>query len=364
MLGLPPRIPMIRAAALLTALASLVLVSPASAQGPTIDNPAPDASASDGIYTPFTNRLIYQSIALDYQEIVNLTNQTMQVPPTDWADSAGPPSAADVLKVYEESLHARVGTGMRKLRGFARTPARATGFPEATAFYGTPTFLDTPMIDAIVGTGSAENYTPNQRRQAIQKSTLRILRYWTAHYIDNGGRLMSAGQVDEAWAVYMGTPGPNGDYPYSLSQLARTREGNFGREGTVDVPFRQALSRAQRAAADGDAAAYAAAANDAHSRLNVLFYLATARYLNEPLRSVEAGDADTAGVQLVEGLSFYRTIQPAVAIADPAANATILSYFNTAPTSLGTATRDAALGALNRNAAALLLQDSDLIQSF
>ena len=58
MFGRLPRHSGIRAA-LLSTFASLVLVSSAAAQtqpAPTIDNPAPDASASDGIYTPFTNR--------------------------------------------------------------------------------------------------------------------------------------------------------------------------------------------------------------------------------------------------------------------------------------------------------------------
>jgi len=351
-------------ATLVSLLGLVLLVSSVAAQSqppPTIDNPAPDASAADGIYTPFTNRLIYQSIASDYQELVRISNAVLNVPDVAWTSNAAPPSAADILKIYEEPVHANINGSYRRLRGFTFEPARATEFPIATAFYGTSSFLDTPIIDAIARIRSAENYTPNQRRQAIQKGALNIMRHWTARYIDNGGRLMNAGQVDEAWAVYMGLPGPNNDYPNGLSQLARTREANFNRVGTVDTPFRQALSRAQRAAAGQDAEAYAAAAREAHSRLSAIFYLGTVRYLNEPLVSASAGDGDTAATQLVEGLSFYRSLQPEVATAMPEVDRTIVAFFNTPATDLTTALRDSAVAALNSAASILLLNDSDLV---
>jgi hypothetical protein len=351
-------------AALLSTFASLVLVSSVTAQTqpqPTIDNPAPDASASDGIYTPFTNRLIYQAIASDYQELVRISNEVLNVPDVAWTSNAAPPTTAAILKIYEEPVHANINGAYRRLRGFTFEPARATEVPVATAFYGTSSFLDTPVIDAIARIRSAETYTPNQRRQAIQKGVLNILRHWTMRYIDNGGRLMNAGQVDEAWAVYMGLPGPNNDYPNGLSQLARTRETNFNRVGTIDTPFRQALSRAQRAAASGDAESYGVAAREAHSRLSTIFYLGTVRYLNEPLNSVAAGDGDLAATQLVEGLSFYRSLQPEVATAMPDVDRTIVTFFNTPATDLTTAHRDAAVAALNSAASILLLSPSDLV---
>src|SRR5262245_27158682 len=123
-----------------------LLVPPASAQGPSIDNPAADASRADGIYTPFTNREIYQLIATDYQQIVTLTNEVLQ---------GRPLPSADILRVYEESHHARLGTQTRLLRGFARDEARATEFAEEAAFFGSPTFIDDPIVEAILGVGSA-----------------------------------------------------------------------------------------------------------------------------------------------------------------------------------------------------------------
>src|SRR3954447_6501629 len=72
----------------------------------------------------------------------------------------------------------------------------------------------------------------------------------------------------------------DGAYPLSLSSVALSRERNFNRPGTIDSPLRMALGRAQVAAGNGDADAYAAAARQAYSRFNAIFYLGTARYLN------------------------------------------------------------------------------------
>ena len=138
-------------ATMLVILGAVGLSPGVSAQSPTIDNPAPDASQADGIYTPFTNREIYQRIASDYQEIVALTDQVL---------TGRPLPSAEILAVYEEGKIARIGNSVRILRDFARDPARAQELPEAAAFYGSTTFLDDPVIDAILGIGSADGYSP------------------------------------------------------------------------------------------------------------------------------------------------------------------------------------------------------------
>src|SRR4051812_3370909 len=71
--------------------------------------PAADASASDGIYTPFTNREIYQLIASDYQEISKLTNQVLE---------GNPLPAGEILSIYEEAKIARIDAQSRPLREF------------------------------------------------------------------------------------------------------------------------------------------------------------------------------------------------------------------------------------------------------
>ncbi|MPZ13734.1 MAG: hypothetical protein GEU73_04810 [Chloroflexi bacterium] len=335
------------------ATASTSRCPPAVVDGPVptpVPTPAPP-SRPDGIFTPNTNREIYQRISCDYQEIVTLTNQV---------NEGKPLPVADILRIYEEAKVARVGDSARILRDFARADARVEEFPDSVAFYDSPSFLDDPVIDAINGTGSAAGYSPAQRAQVIQKGVLRIIYHWSARYVARGGAQLNPGLVDEAWAVYMGYE-VNGKYPASLSATAVAREGNFNRPGSIDTPLREALSRAQKAATDKDASAYEDAANDVYSRFNAIFYLSTARYLNESVRSAQAGSADRAAAQQIEGLSFYRSIQPTVATADSAADSTIVSYFTAAPGSLTVQRRDDALAALNRAFEALLLQPSDRV---
>jgi hypothetical protein len=313
---------------------------------------ADNASASDGIYNPITDREIYQKISSDYQEIVKLTNQV---------NEGNPLPSSEILEIYEEAKLAVVGAGRRIMRDFARDPARTREFPDAMAFYCSATFLDDPVIDAITGSGSAAGYTDAQRRQAIQKGLLRIIYHWSRHYIDRGGASLSPGLVDEGWAVYMGFPTAEGTYPNSLSAVAVSREGNFERQGSVDVPLREAMARAQKAAADKDPAAYEAAKRDIYSRYHAIFYLATARYINESARHAQDGNAANAGVAQIEGLSFYQSIQPTVAKADAAADETIVAYFKAPAGELTTAKRDEALAALNKAFDALLLKAEDRV---
>lgn len=309
---------------------------------------------SDGIYTPTTNREIYQKISTDYQEIVALTNQV---------NEGGPLPAAEILLLYEAGKHTRIGTSSRSLRIFARESARAQEFPDSAAFYNTATFLDTEINDAIAGARTAENYTPAQKRQAIQKGIQRIIYHWSRRYIQNAATSLNPGLVDEAWAIYVGEE-KDGNYPNSLAATALSREENFDRKGSIDAPLREAMSRAQKAAADKDQAAYDAAANDIYSRFHAIFYLGTVRYLNEALKSAQAGNVDAAGTALVEGYSFYLSIQPQVATADPAADKAIGDYYKSEPASLTAESRDNALAALNGTANALLLNQSDLVTSF
>ncbi|MGE0134685.1 MAG: hypothetical protein AB7T16_06060 [Dehalococcoidia bacterium] len=309
---------------------------------------------SDGIYTPTTNREVYQKISSDYQEIVALTNLV---------NEAQPLPAAEILLMYEAGKHTRIGTSSRSLRMWAREAARTTDFPDAVAFYKSATFLDTEIVDAIAKARTAEQYTDAQRRQAIQKGIQRILYHWTRHYLQRASVDLNPGLVDEAWAIYVGEE-RDGKYPNSLAATAQSREGNFNRPGSIDTPLREALSRAQQAAAAKDQGAYDAAAADVYSRLNAMFYLGSVRYLNEALKSAQAGNADAAGVAQVEGYSFYLSIQPEVAKADAEADRAIVGYYKAPPDSLTAEQRDAALAAINRTASALRLQQSDLVTSF
>ena len=312
-------------------------------------------SPSDGYYHATTNREHYQKIPSDYQEIAKLTNVI---------NEGQPLPAANIFLLYEVGMHTRIGVRSKTLRGFARDPQRAEEFPLAAEFYGSGNFLDSPINNAIRGRNEAENYTDAQKRQAINKGILRILYHWSKRYVIGGCADLDSGDVDEGWGIYVGLPGDDGSYPNSLSALARSREGNFGREGAIDIPLREALERVRQAAENGDDAACDAAAQEVYSRYNALFYLATVRYIGKVQDDADAGNHDALGTHQVEALAFYQAIQPEVANADPSADETVMAYVTADPGDVTAASRDAALAALNGVASELLLTADDLITSF
>ena len=318
--------------------------------GQELETSAP--TASDGYFNPTTHREIYQKISSDYQEIAALTNVIKEGKPLP---------AADIWLMYEAGIHTRIGPQSRTLASFARDPRRADDFPVAAEYYGASSFLQSPISNAVRGRGEAENYTDAQKRQAIAKGVLRILYHWSKFYMIIGGEQMRSGLIDEAWAVYVGEE-VDGEYPNSLAALARSREGNFGREGTIDIPLREAMERARVAAEAGDRAAMDAALEDTYSRFNALFYLATVRYIG--ISQQDVADGKDPGTHQVEALAFYQSIQPEVAQADPSVDETIMAYVTADPSDLTVASRDAALAALNSVASALLLTDDDLITGY
>ena len=309
---------------------------------------------SDGYYTATTNREIYQKISTDYQEILKLTNVIREGKPLP---------AAEIWLLYEAGSHTRLGPQSRTLRNFAVSSAPSTYFPDSAEFYGSDTFLDDPIENAVRGRREAENYTDAQKRQAIGKGALRVLYHWAKFYMIIGQDRTSSRLIDEAWAVYVGEE-VNGDYPNSLSAVARSREGNFGREGTIDIPLRQAMDRARQAADDQNAEALTTATNEVYSRFNAIFYLATVRYIGRVFDDMQAGNRDALGTHQVEALAFYQSIQPDVAKADPSADETIMAYLTGEPSHVTAASRDAALAALNSTASALMLMPSDLVTEY
>ena len=229
---------------------------------------------------------------------------------------------------------------------------------------GLLSFLDSPIQNAVRGRGEAENYTDAQKRQAInRRCALRILYHWAKFYMIIGQDRSSSRLIDEAWAVYVGEE-VDGAYPNSLAAVAQAREGNFGREGAIDIPLRQAMDRARQAADDGDSAALAAATQEVYSRFNVIFYLSTVRYIGRVYDDAQAGNHDALGTHQVEALAFYQSIQPDVAKANSASDETIIAYLTAEPGQITAQSRDQALAALNRTASSLLLNRSDLIAGF
>ena len=160
-------------------------------------NLSPETSGptkSDGYYTPTTNREIYQKIATDYQELAKFTNVFKE---------GRPLPAAEISLLYEAGTHTRIGPQSRTLRSFATGTSPAKYFPESAEFYGSDSFLDDPIENAVRQRGEAEDYCDAQRRQAINKSALRILYHWSKFYMIIGGTYMRSGLVDESWAIYV-----------------------------------------------------------------------------------------------------------------------------------------------------------------
>ena len=307
---------------------------------------------ADGYYYPTTNREHYQKIPSDYQEITKLTNVIKEGEPLP---------AANIFLLYEVGMHTRIGVRSKTLGSFARDPERAKEYTHAFEFYESESFLDSPINNAIRLRGEAEDYCDGQRRQAINKCILRILYHWSKPYVIGGCAALDSGDVDEGWAIYVGLD-VDGDYPNSLSAPARSREANFGREGTTDIPLRQAFEQGRQAAENGDATTCDAAVQKVFSRFNAMFYLATVRYMGVVCDDVESGK--DPGTHQVEALSFYRSIQPEVAKANAASNETIVAYLEADPDDITAASRDEAFAALNRTALGLLLTQADLVTSY
>ncbi len=341
-----------------TGTATAMMTGPDGARGLTIPTglsaETEGPTASDGYYTATTNREIYQKISTDYQEIVKLSNQV---------NEGKPLPAVEIWLMYEAGSHTRMGNSSRTLRSFATGTAPSTYSPDSAEFYGSTSFLDSPISNSIRGRGEAENYSDAQKRQAIQKGALRVLYHWAKFYMLIGQDRSSSRLIDEAWAIYVGEE-VNGVYPNSVAAVAKAREGNLGSQGTIDIPLRQALDRARQAADDMDADALETATQEVFSRFNAIFYLSTVRYIGRVYDDAQAGDRDALGIHQVEALAFYQSIQPDVAKADPSADETIMACLTGEPSAITVASRDGALAALNGVAADLLLEQSDLVTGY
>ena len=140
----------------------------------------------------------------------------------------------------------------------------------------------------------------------------------------------------------------------AAAEAAQAQEGNFGRQGTIDIPLRQALDRARQAADDIDAGALETATQEVFFPFNAIFYLSTVRYIGRVYDDAQAGDRDTLGIYQVEAVAFYRSFQPDVAKANPSADETQMAYQTEEPSAINVAPRDGALAALHRVAVVLL----------
>ncbi|OGS01315.1 MAG: hypothetical protein A2V88_15850 [Elusimicrobia bacterium RBG_16_66_12] len=311
--------------------------------------PAVSTSTSDEIYTPVSDVDAHLALALDVRDIAAL----LKASPVDYTA---------IGQIYSEGKNSQRSDGtFRTLKGFATDPGRAEQLADAAALYGSPTFLDDEISAVLNGTGIAAGWTDGQREQAVNKGILRILYYWVLDEMGSAKADLAAGEVDpadgaphawdEAWAFYVGAADEGGARPYALAATALKREADYKKEGLINEPLRQALADGLEAIEEGDAAALDEAEKRVMSRLNAIFYIATARYFNNAYAAAAKGDTSATAVALVEGLSFYRTIQPIVAVADPEADEIISAFYQRgADGPITVEERDAALAALNERA--------------
>ena len=151
-------------------------------------------------------------------------------------------------------MHTRIGASSRTLRGFAHDPSRSKEFPDSAAFMSpTPSRQSDKQRSAPARGGRGIHSSPAAPGDP-EEYPQNYLPLDKAVY-DSGRRTLEPRLVNEAWAIDV-VEELNGEYPDSLAATALKREGNFGREGAIDVPPRQAMTEAQQVAEDKDYAAY------------------------------------------------------------------------------------------------------------
>ena len=259
-------------------------------------------------YTPVSNVVPHASLSLDRGEINALLGNAKKGEPVDW-DA--------VTALYEDGKNSMSGGGFRTYHSLATSDSVLAEFPGGAN-------LDGNVRAGLTGQWADRTLDDNSRRNIVDKS-IQVIIYGKVNQelssarsqLEQGNTDDARGaphKVDEGWAFYMGMPGDEGNFPYSISATARSREGNFGLDGLVDIPLQQALARALEASRAGDIEAYDAAAAEARGYLNTIFYLATLRYAAIAMND----DNETARqIHLAEGWAFYQALSPAINTALP-----------------------------------------------
>ena len=267
------------------------------------------ASGASEIYTPVSNVDGYFNLSLDLRDIKSL------ITAGDWAGA---------VAIYQDGQNSQHGDGTRRsLRSLATSESVLAMFPNGEQVYGKPQFLDAHIQIGLNGTGRAAELPDGARRQLVDKGIQTVLYAKALQKIESARTKTSAGNtddnsgaphaVDEAAALYLGTANKEGIRAFSLSATARSREGNFGLEGKLDVPLQIEFASLQRAARDGDLAAFEAAEAKVRGNLNAIFYLATLGYTKSTL---DASIAERP-IPMSEGWAFYQAIRGSVAQASP-----------------------------------------------
>ena len=284
-----------------------------SASAPATDEPGTEtsgegASSSDGGYEYVSDVSAHRLVTQDICDI----NALLDADPIDFEA---------VAAVYRDGANSVNGDGsVRTLAGFATATDRLHGVDE---YYGTPTPLDDWVTSALDGTGIFAGQSDAVRRQGVQKGIQnQIMVAWVIHELESAlakaadGDLDPAGGAphnwDEGWAYYHGAE--PGCAPYAT---ADSRAGNFGTTGEdgetalANEAILAAMIAGRDALLAGDREGAQAAAAEVGRNLVITYSQAAIRYASLAVDDVEAG-ADP-GEHVIEGLAFFRVIEPIVA---------------------------------------------------
>lgn len=280
----------------------------------------------DDIYTPVSDVDGYFNFSLDLRDIKDLIDAG------DWDGAAA---------IYENGKNfVRSDGTLRSLQSVATSESVLAMFPNGEQVYGNQQFLDAHIQAGLDGTGRGAGLSDAARRQLVDKGIQAVLYAKALQEIESARTRTAEGNtdnesgaphaVDEAAAIYLGAKNEEGVRAFSLSNTARSREGNFGLEGKLDVPLQMELASLQQAAQAGDLAAFEATEARVRGYMNAIFYLATLRYAGSTL---DAAVADRP-VPMAEGWAFYQTLRATVAQASPETADRINELFNSTPESV------------------------------
>jgi len=204
-------------------------------------------------------------------------------------------------------------------------------------------WLDTNVLE---GGEDLDNETDGARTELVQKTSRDALGVaLTLAFLEDAAEALDDGDVEQAilfteiaWVIYHGYDNGDGDTgngcaPYGTGE---SRSGNFGLPGDVTANIESAFSAAM-AALSVDAGG--GAASDAQEEIleNLLDTVAravTITYLRAALRygvrmdgDAAAGNPDNLRVNQLEGLAFFRVIEPLVASFDEDLAEAVESFF-------------------------------------
>jgi hypothetical protein len=294
------------------------------------------------IYTTVSNVDGYFNFSLDLRDIKDLINAG------DWAGA---------ISLYETGKgFVRDDGTLRSLQSLAVTESVLAIFPNGEEVYGDPQFLDAHIQAGLQGTGRGEGLPDAARGQLVDKGIQAVKYAKALQEIESARTRTAEGNidnesgaphaVDEAAAIYLGAKNEEGIRAFSLSNTARSREGNFGLEGKLDVPLQMELAALQRAAQAGDSALFEAAEARVRGYLNSIFYLATLRYARS---SLDASVEDRP-VPLAEGWAFFQTIRATIAQVSPETADRINELYSSDPESVPDTIVTEVYGGLNEPA--------------